>query len=203
MAAQGDEVRIAWIQARLAHTAHSATLWLRGWEIGIATAGAINLALIPILGDTHDHRVVFGIGAASAAIGLIPFIVRPPRVIADDHAVATLAATSTDRCAVLAEAERRLAASATAQRQQRAWYVHVGNVAFNAGLTLVFGAFGHWDAGIASGIAGAAVGEAIIFTHPSDSIDDLASYRRGDLGEHASWKIVPTGNGVAFAYQWR
>jgi hypothetical protein len=203
LAAKSDEVRIVWIQTHLAHTAHSATVWLRGWGIGIASAGVINLALIPILGDTHDHRVVFGIGAAAAFIGVIPFVVMPPRVIADHRTVNALAASSADRCAVLAEAEWRLAASAAAQRQQRAWYMHVGNFAFNTGITLVFGAFGHWGAGAASGIAGAAVGEAIIFTHPIDSIDDLARYRRGDLGEHASWQLVPTGTGIAFAYHWR
>jgi hypothetical protein len=203
LAAQNDEVRLVWIQTHLARTAHSATVWLRGWEIGIASAGAINVALIPILGDTHDHRVVFGIGAAAAFIGLIPFVFMPPRVIADHRTVDALAASSADRCAVLAEAERRLAASAAAQRKQRAWYMHVGNIAFNTGIALVFGAFGHWGAGAASGIAGAAVGEAIIFTHANGSIDDLARYHRGDLGEHASWQLVPTGTGVAFAYHWR
>jgi hypothetical protein len=203
LAAQGDEVRLAWIQAHLAHTAHSATEWLRGWEIGIGSAGVINLAMIPVLGDTHDHRVVFGIGAATSFIGLIPFFVRPPRVIADSRAVDARAATSIARCAVLAEAEQRLAASAAAQRQQRAWYLHAGNVAFNVGVTLVFGAFGHWGPGVVSGIAGVAMGEALIYTHPTDSIDDLARYRRGDLGEHASWQLVSTGTEISFAYHWR
>lgn len=201
LAAQSDELRLAWIQSHLAHTAHSATWWRDGWAIGIASAGVVNLALIPILGATHDHVVVFGIGAASATVGLIPFVFMPPRVIADHRAVDALADTSADRCTVLAEAERRLAASAAEQRQHRAWYMHVGNVAFNAGLALVFGAFGHWTAGAISGLAGAAVGEAIIFTHPNDSIDDLDRYRRGDLAEITSWELVPAGTGIAI--HWR
>jgi hypothetical protein len=80
--------------------------------------------------------------------------------------------------------------------------MHVGNVAFNAGIAVVFGAFGHWGAGAVSGAAGAAVGEVLIYTHPIDSIDDLARYRRGDLSERASWQLVPTRSGVAFAYRW-
>jgi hypothetical protein len=125
----------------------------------------------------------------------------PPRVI-EDHEVVDALATSPDRCAVLAEAESRLAASAAAQRQQRAWYMHVGNVAFNTGVAFVFGAFGHWGAGAISGGVGAVVGEVMIFTHPIDSIDDLARYRRGDLTDRASWRLAPTSNGIGVAYSW-
>jgi len=204
LAAHGDEVRLAWIQARLAHTAHRATVWLRGWEIGIVTATVFNAAMIPIVGDTRGHVIDFGVGAASSVVGLIPFVFLPPRVIEDHRAVDALAAGPTDRCVVLAEAEQRLAASAAAQHQQHAWYAHVGNVAFNAGVVLVFGAFGHWGTGAVNGVAGVLIGETIIYTAPDDQIDDLARYRRGDLTPaRESWQLVPAGTGIAFAYHWR
>ena len=38
--------------------------------------------------------------------------------------------------------------------------------------------FHHWTSGIINGAAGAVVGEAIIFTQPTATIDDLAEYPR-------------------------
>jgi hypothetical protein len=178
LARQDDEVRLAWIEARLARTAHRSTVWLRGWEIALVGGTAVNLAMLPILGDTPSNRIDFGLGAATTVIGVVPLVFWQPRVIADHEA---LEATdrSPDRCALLADAERRLVAAASAQAVQRAWYMHAGNVVLNFGVTLLFGAFHHWTTGVLSGAGGAAIGEAIIFSEPIDQIDDLASYRRG------------------------
>jgi len=200
-----DEARIAWIQSRLARTSHRATVWLRAWEIGIVGATAIDLALIPILGDTRDNRIDFGLGAATTIVGIVPLLFWQPRVLRDHRALDALAAKGGDRCAVLADAERRLIADAAAQRQQRAWYMHVGNVLLNAGVTVLFGAFDHWTSGVLNGIGGALVGELIIYTEPVDQVGDLGHYRRGELASptHRAWQLVPTtapqGVGIALA----
>ncbi|MEP6865887.1 MAG: hypothetical protein ABJE66_35030 [Deltaproteobacteria bacterium] len=97
----------------------------------------------------------------------------------DDHEAIEAARQDPDQCRRLADAERRLAASAAAQGAQRAWYMHAGNVVLNLGVTLLFGAFHHWNTGILSGVGGAVIGEAIIYSEPVDQIDDLATYRRG------------------------
>lgn len=178
LAMQDDDVRIAWIEARLARTAHRSTVWLHGWEIALVGGTAVNLAMLPILGDTTSNRIDFGLGAATTVVGVVPLMFWQPRVIAD-HEALELASGSLDRCALLADAERRLVAAAAAQSQQRAWYVHAGNVVLNFGVTLLFGAFHHWTTGILSGAGGAVIGEAIIFTEPIDQIEDLANYRRG------------------------
>jgi hypothetical protein len=99
--------------------------------------------------------------------------------VIDDHEALEAAGQNLDRCALLADAERRLVAAAAAQSTQRAWYMHGGNVVLNLGVTLLFGAFHHWTTGILSGAGGAVIGEAIIFTEPVDQIDALASYRHG------------------------
>ena len=206
LAAKDDEARLAWIRARLARTSHRATVWLRGWELGIAGATVVDLAMIPILGDTRDNRIDFGLGAITTIIGIPPLMLWPPRVLADHEALEALAATpGAERCAVLADAEKRLAADAAAQDAQRAWYMHAGNVVLNAGVTLLFGAFHHWTSGVLNGIGGAIVGEVIIFTEPIDQLDDLASYRRGDFVApvRPAWQLVPTfsrgGMGLALA----
>lgn len=198
LTAHDDEVRLAWIQARLARTSHRAKVWRDAWGIGIIGATAVDLAMIPILGDTRSNRIDFGLGAATTIPGIVPLIFWQPRVI-EDHAAleAHIANAGSDRCAALAEAEKLLVADAAAEHEQRAWYMHAGNVALNAGITLLFGAFDHWTSGIINGIGGAIVGEAIIYTEPIDQIDDLAQYRRGELGGGATvrharvWQLVP------------
>lgn len=189
LAMHDDEARLAWIQAQLARTSHRATVWLRAWEIALLGATAANLAMLPILGDTKSNRIDFGLGAATTVVGVVPLIFWRPRVI-DDHEALEAAGRNPDRCALLADAERRLVAAASAQGTQRAWYMHAGNVVLNFGVTLLFGAFHHWTTGILSGAGGAVIGEAIIFTEPVDQIDALASYRRG---------IVPS-NGLAITF---
>lgn len=169
------EARVAWIRARLARSAHRATIWLRGWELGLVGATAIDLAMIPILGNTPSNRIDFGLGAATTVVGIVPLVLLEPRVIADHR---ELDDARGERCALLADAEQRLEADAAAQRRHRAWYVHAGNVVLNVGVTLLFGAFHHWTSGVINGVGGAVVGEVIIFTEPVDQIDDLDDYRR-------------------------
>jgi hypothetical protein len=85
-------------------------------------------------------------------------------------------------CSLLVDAEGRLAADAADERWQRGWWIHAGNIAFNTGVLLFLGlGYHHWTSGIINGAAGAAVGESIILTQPTGSIDDLGAYNRGDL----------------------
>lgn len=195
LTSHSDDARLAWIQARLARTSHRVQVWRYAWGAGIVGATAIDLAMIPILGDTRDHRIDFGLGAATTLPGIVPLVFWKPRVIDDHAALDARVASSADRCAVLGEAEKLLVADAAAERMQRAWYVHAGNVALNTGVVLLFGAFHHWTSGVLNGVGGALVGELIIFTEPIDQVDDLAHYQRGELGgvapQHA-WSVVPT-----------
>jgi hypothetical protein len=87
-----------------------------------------------------------------------------------------------DVCSLLADAETRLVRDAEDQRQQQRWWFHAGNLAFNAGVTLLLGlGFHHWTSGLINGGAGAVVGEALILTQPTRTIDDLRAYRAGAL----------------------
>jgi hypothetical protein len=136
-----------------------------------------------------EQRVDWYASAISAGIGVLPFLLMPPRAIGDsnhlqrERQLAPATPTPQQLCPLLADAEARLTRGAEEQRQQQAWWVHAANLGFNLGVFLVLGlGYGHWTAGAINGGAGAVVGEAIILTRPTSSIDDLRSYRAGELG---------------------
>lgn len=177
--------RLRWIDGRLSREAPRMKLWNWGWAAGIAAGGVGTLIAVPFV--SRDSRIDYYTGAGAAAIGVVPFILAPPKVIDDARALhGTLigAPPQTDDqvCKLLAEAEVMLVRDARNEHATSAWWAHVGNVVFNAGLTLFEGlGFHRWTGGLINGISGLAVGEAVIFTQPTRTVDDLAAYNRGDI----------------------
>jgi len=175
--------RLSWISERLTHAEKNARLWTFGWGGGIAAAGVGSLVAVPFV--TSESRVDWYTGAVSAGVGVAAFVIAPPAILRDAPALrAEIARASADAdlCPLLAAAEARLVHDARDEERQGRWYVHVGNLVFNAGLGLFLGlGYHHWGAGAINAVAGAAVGEAIIFTQPTATIDDLGSYLRGAL----------------------
>jgi hypothetical protein len=175
--------RLTWIDAHLSATEKTAKLWTYGWGGGIAAAGVGSLVAVPFVAP--EGRVDWYTGAVSAAVGVAAFVFAPPAILHDAPALrAELAQADAgvDVCRLLAGAEARLVHDARDEEQQRRWYVHAGNLVFNAGLGLFLGfGYHHWSGGAINALAGAAVGEALIFTSPTATIDDLAAYRRGAL----------------------
>ena len=188
--------RLNWIDARLARTGERARIWAWGWGGAIALAGAASLAAVAFVAPAD--RVDWYAGAITAAVGVVSFLIAPPRVIADSRALRARlgvlpdAAPAAEVCSVLADAEARLVRDAADQRLQQSWWLHLGNLAFNTGVLLVLGlGFGHWASGLINGGVGAAVGEAIIFTQPTATIGDLAAYRE---------RVVPGAPGAVAAF---
>src|SRR5439155_19443066 len=71
---------------------------------------------------------------------------------------------------------------------------HAGNFAINIGVGFLLGfGFGHWDQAAIQGLAGIAVGEAMILSQPNDTVADLRRYRGGNLGLPPSWRPVAWG----------
>jgi hypothetical protein len=184
--------RLTWIDARLSRVGGWAREWTWAWGGGIAASGVASLAVVPFV--RPSDRVDWYTSAASAAVGVVPFLFSPLDVARDGrelHAKVVAAGFAggpdADVCPLLADAEGRLVRDAENEHQQQAWWLHAGNIAFNTGITLFLGlGFHHWASGLINGIAGAAVGEAIIFTQPTRTIDDLRAYRSGDLGPGAA-----------------
>jgi hypothetical protein len=182
LSAVDGRARLHWIDARLEREASKARLWADAWAIGIGAAGLASLAPAPFV--AAGDRIDWYTGAATAAIGVVPFIVSPLSVTRDApklHAALADAPDDAHVCALLADAEHKLAGAAD-ERWQRGWWIHAGNVVFNTGVLLFLGVgYHHWGAGLANGLSGAAVGETIIFTQPTGAVDDHAAYERGDL----------------------
>ncbi|HEV3031316.1 MAG TPA: hypothetical protein VG319_06715 [Polyangia bacterium] len=185
LAAMDGGDRLSWIDRKLGEDAARGRLWTYGWVIGIGAAGVASLAAVPFV--AAKDRVDWYVSAATAAVGVVPLLAVPLEVKRDAPKLrAALAAGPLDDdarvCALLADAEGKLAADAADERRQRGWWMHAGNVAFNTGVLLFLGlGYHHWSSGLINGVAGAAVGEALLFTQPTGTIDAAASYRRGDL----------------------
>ena len=199
LAAIDPELRLHFIDERLARTAHRAQVWTWGWGIGIGVATVGNL--VPLLFVAPENRIDWYVGAGTTVIGVVPLLIAPLDVIGDSRALgARLAARSPtdDVCALLADAERTLVRDAQNQADGQRWWLHVGNVVLNTGVGLFLAlGYHHWTAGAFNAIFGTAVGEAIILTQPTSSIDDLRAYQTGALGAPA--KPIALGYGATFS----
>jgi hypothetical protein len=176
--------RLTWIDARLARTARQAQIWKWGWSAGIVVTTAGNL--VPLAFVPRDERIDWYTGAATTIVGLVPLLIAPLDVIADARATRvdlTRLEGSETVCATLARAEARLVHDAANQADGQRWWLHAGNVVLNVGVGLFLGlGYGHWKVGAFNAAVGAAIGEAILLTQPTGSIDDARAYRAADLG---------------------
>jgi hypothetical protein len=182
------EVRLAWIDARLAHAARNASRWAWGWGIGIGVAGVANLAVVPFV--AREDRIDWYTGAATTVIGIIPLVIAPLDVVDDSRALhasltdPSASASASTVCAQVADAELRLVRDAQNQAEGQRWWMHAGNVALNFGVGLFLGlGYHHWGAGVFNAVLGTLIGEALIRTQPTATIDDLRRYRAGLLDD--------------------
>jgi len=188
------ELRLRFIDERLARTAHRAQVWTWGWGIGIGAATIGNL--IPLAFVPPEDRIDWYVGAGTTVIGVVPLVIAPLDVVEDSRALQARLATrgpTDDVCVLLADAENRLVRDAKNQADGQRWWLHVGNVLLNSGVGLFLAlGYHHWTAGAFNAIFGSAIGEAIILTQPTSSIDDLRAYRTG--------AIAPSARDVALLY---
>ena len=188
---------VEWIDVRLTETGRKARIWAWAWGGGIGASGVVSLAVVPFVAKAD--RIDWYTSAGSAAVGVLPFVLTPLAVMHDSTALhqrlgaLPADAAPDDVCRLLTDAETKLVHDAEDERSQQRWYVHAGNVAFNTGVLLFLGLGYHrWESGLINGLAGAAVGEALILTQPSATIDEAAAYRAG--------REPPGGPGVTVGY---
>jgi len=183
LAAVDARQRLAWIDAHLSTAAHRARLWTWSWSAGLVVATTANL--VPLAFVSTDQRIDWYVGAGTTVIGIVPLLIAPLDVVADARQLrASIAQQPAQeaRCGLLADAEQRLDRDAANQTDGRRWWLHVSNVLLNTGVGMFLGiGFHHWGAGALNAVSGSLIGEAIILTQPTGSIDDLATYRAGNI----------------------
>jgi hypothetical protein len=195
VAVDGQE-RLLWIDRHLTRDAARGRLWADAWALGIGAAGLGSLVPVPFV--AAGDRIDWYTSAATAAIGIVPFVVSPLSVTRDapklHEAIAGLPSNDDAQvCRLLVAAERDLAAGAADEKWQQGWWVHAGNIAFNTAVTLFLGlGYHHWTSGLINGGSGALVGEIIIFTQPTGAVEDAAAYSRGDLSENSARAAAPS-----------
>jgi hypothetical protein len=187
--------RLAWIDARLSRTAHRARVWSWSWGVVLGASTVGSLAVVPFVAD--EERPDWYVGAFTSAVGLVPLVVAPLAVMQDGdelHAQVVALPAGADACVLLADAERRLARDAEGEAEGRAWWNHALNLAVNGGAGLFLGlVYDRWESGLATAAVGIAVGEAMIFTQPVDSVDDARAYRAGAISLTVSPMTMPRG----------
>lgn len=163
--AQADQcsARLSVIESGMADAAHASKVWAYSWGALWATV-TVGQGVLAVISPSHSDRVDFGVGAGAAAFGLIPTIIFPPRIIADERA---LRGFSADPCERLAMAEALLDESIKGEQANTGLTSHLGNVLFNVGIGMILGVgYGHWQAAGLSMLTGIPTGEIMIFTQP-------------------------------------
>ena len=96
------------------------------------------------------------------------------------------------------QVKRLLGTGAEAEEAGFAWYLHVGNVLFNVGLSLVLGlGYNHWRGAIVNFAVGTVIGEANILSAPAHLISGWKRYQKGGPKEAVSVHVIPTaGPGI-------
>ena len=193
------ETRLAWIDGRLSRTARRARRYTWGWGIGIGVATVANLAPLPFV--AREDRIDWYVGAETTIIGIVPLLIAPLDVVEDARALHASLSTPTpggglaggEVCAHLADAEARLLRDAKNQVDGQRWWLHAGNVVLNTGVGLFLAlGYHHWGAGALNAGVGSLIGEAIILTQPTSTIEDLRRYKAGSLDEQASSATAAT-----------
>ena len=177
LAATDGRVRLEWIDQRLSHEAHRMSWWNYGWAIGIGASGVGSLIAVPFVAP--ENRVDYYTGAVLAAVGVIPFLLAPPDVIHDGARAARQAqpsrhpapTTRSARCSPTPSApgarraQRAPALRLVVARRERR---HQRRRLSLPGLRLSPLALGDDQRR-----PGFVIGEAVIFTQPRGTIDDL------------------------------
>lgn len=162
------EARLEAIAAAVDEEVKGLSIWSYSWGSIYAAAAVTQGVLGAVAKPGSADRIDFLFGGAAALVGSASLYLLPLRFTLPLKRLRSHW-DEPDRCKLLAEAEETLAHVESEQKTARSWIAHAGNVLFNAALSLTLGlAWGHWKAGLISGVVGIAVGELNLFTQPSN-----------------------------------
>jgi len=191
-----DRERLDFLATTLEDEGAAARRWTFVWGATYAGLTAVQLGVMGLF-DKADQPDWYW-GALSSGVGVAFTVFGPLRVASEGTPFAQRARrqglSDQETCQLLVEGEKMLREDADSESFNRSWFIHVGNVLFNAGFGLILGlGYGHWTSGIINALVGTAIGELTIFTMPNQLIPGWSKYR----GAPVTFHLVPTaGPGV-------
>lgn len=196
----GTRARLDWLVDRLESRETYADLWWRGW-ISFYGLGVVIQSARAGVEDDDGEQADLVVSAVKAVGGVTRLYFSRPtaRLGADPIAAAGPLADEAACQRAVAEGESLLRAAAEESDRRWSWTPHLTNVAVNtAGALIVAEGFDE-DDGWTSAAVGIAVGEAMLWTHPWKSRDDLAEYEaRFVTGARPgpTWALAPYERGL-------
>ena len=153
--------RLASLEAALAKEERHFQIWRWSWTATYAALTVGSLVAVPFV--AKEARVDYYTAAVTSAAAVVPTLLfvqpPPPAYLPGAEAPARLRL-----------AEQRLAEVAAYQREARTWKVHVINIAVNAATSAFLGfGFDRWKSAALNFVAGTALGELQILTHPNQA----------------------------------
>jgi hypothetical protein len=172
--------RLKFLSSVIASESARARRWTLGWGGAYGLLTLAQLAVVPAVGA--QDAVDWYVGAFTTVVG-VAFILFDPLEVIDagpGFAARVEHATPQNTCALLAEAERLVKEGAQHEAFNTAWYSHLSNVLFNAGVGLfLWLAYGRLASGLVNFGLGTALGEATLFDQPTGLQDAWEAYQQG------------------------
>ncbi len=189
---QGTAARLAFLSKLLESESQAAHRWTLGWGAGY---GVLTITQLSVLGlFTREEQPDYYWGALSSLVGVAFSVLDPLEVLDGGPIFAKRASqvTEEETCKLLLDGERMLREGADKEEFSTRWFIHVGNVLFNVGFGLILGlGYGHWTSAAVNTAVGTAIGEATIFTAPTQLISGWKKYRSGEAASGLSVRLVP------------
>jgi hypothetical protein len=191
--------RLSFINDRMDVGAKRALAWSIGWGTAYGAAAVTQFALAPVVPERL--RIGLYVGAIASTIGTLTRSINVPHVIRERRRLRRFLRSDPSDCLALREAERALVRSARWERRNTSLLLHFGALGFSVGMGLILSAgFKQPLAGHRQFAIGGAVGQAMIVTTPTVTLDGLRAYRRGALPTASLQTfpmLLPGGAGLA------
>lgn len=195
VASQGADVRLRFLSKLLREEGDASKRWSGGWGGLYGLLAVTQLAVMPLFAKEEWPDWYWGAG--SSLVGVAFTVLGPLEVqhAGEPFAKSAERASGDEVCRLIAEGERLLREGAEQEAGSARWFMHAGNVLFNAGLGLVLGlGYERWVSAAINFAVGTLIGELTIFTAPNQLVPGLERYLRGG-GERPpplTVRVVPT-----------
>jgi hypothetical protein len=213
LAALDAETRLRWLDRRITEDAARARIWAILWGVAYGGLTVGQLALYPTANNTGERAEKI-VGASASFIGVMAGAILPLKIMGDQTWWKKHYARSQgdDPCALLNTLELLFIRDAESEAFGVGPLVHVGNFAINIAAGLILGlGYDRWGAFGYTTLVGIGVGEIQAITQPTDAVEDLRAYRRGELdpgprsprlGYALAPMLRPDGGGAMFTLTW-